>query len=62
MGDNSTRRQSPCWVGIYELSGDTLKVCYRYSNDGMAKRPKEFTTADSESPNITVFYTLKRQE
>lgn len=50
------------WVGIYELSGDTLKVCYRYNNDGMAKRPKEFTTADSKSPNITVFYTLKRQE
>ena len=50
------------WVGIYELSGDTLKVCYRYNNDGTAKRPKEFTTADSKSPNITVFYTLKRQE
>lgn len=50
------------WIGIYELSGDTLKVCYRYNNDGTAKRPKEFTTADSKSPNITMFYTLKRQE
>jgi len=50
------------WIGIYELSGDTLKVCYRYNNDETAKRPKEFTTADSKSPNLTVFYTLKRQE
>ena len=62
MGDNSTWRQSPYWVGIYELSGDTLKVCYRYNNDGTANRSKEFTAADSKSPNVTVFYTLKRQE
>lgn len=50
------------WIGIYELKGDTLKVCYRYNNDGKATRPKEFTSTDSQPPNITVFYTLKRQE
>lgn len=50
------------WIGIYELNGDTLKVCYRYNNDGTAKRPKDFSTSDWEKPNALVFYTLKRQE
>jgi uncharacterized protein (TIGR03067 family) len=50
------------WIGIYEVNGDTLKVCYRYNNDGEANRPTEFTSSDSKAPNITVFYTLKRQE
>ncbi len=50
------------WIGIYEVNGDTLKVCYRYNSDGKAKRPTKFTTSDSQPPNITVFYTLKKQE
>ena len=28
------------WVGIYELLGDTLKLCYSTAKDGV--RPKEF--------------------
>src|SRR5216683_2767658 len=30
------------WSGIYELEGDTLKVCYVLTNAGAAERPKEF--------------------
>ena len=35
-------------LGIYEIKGDTLKVCYFGSNTG--KRPAEFSTKDD--PNI----------
>ncbi len=47
------------WVGIYELNGDTLKVCYRYKRNNDLVRPTEFKT-DTEKPNISVFYTFKR--
>ena len=30
------------WSGIYDLEGDTLKVCYVLTNVGDAERPKEF--------------------
>jgi uncharacterized protein (TIGR03067 family) len=50
------------WIGIYDIEGDSLKICYRYNNDGNAKRPKDFTTEDWEPPNATVFHTLKKQE
>lgn len=48
------------WIGIYELKGDILKLCYRYNNDGKAKRPTRFKT-DSMKPNICVFYTFKKE-
>ncbi len=47
------------WVGIYELDGDTLKVCYRYKNNADCVRPTEFKT-DTARPNISVFYVFKR--
>lgn len=47
------------WVGIYELNGDTLKVCYRYKKNDEVVRPKKFKT-DEEKPNFSVFYILKR--
>jgi len=46
-------------VGIFELDGDTLKLCYRYKNNDDCTRPKKFK-ADDERPNICVFYTYKR--
>jgi uncharacterized protein (TIGR03067 family) len=51
--------QSTVWIGIYELNGDTLKLCYRYKRNEDAVRPTEFTT-DTDKPNIAVFYTFKR--
>ncbi|MCH9776813.1 MAG: TIGR03067 domain-containing protein [Planctomycetes bacterium] len=48
------------WVGIYELKGDILKLCFRYNRDGRAKRPTRFKT-DSMKPNICVFYTFKKE-
>lgn len=47
------------FVGIYELDGDTLKLCYRYKNNDDCVRPKKFKT-DDERANISVFYTFKR--
>ncbi len=49
------------FVGIYELDGDTLNVCYRYKNNDECVRPKKFKTDDSK-PNISVFYTFKRDK
>lgn len=47
------------FVGIYELDGDTLKLCYRYKRDEDCIRPEKFE-ADDGQPNICVFYTYKR--
>jgi uncharacterized protein (TIGR03067 family) len=43
-------------VGIYELSGDTLKICY--DNTGK-ERPKEFKSAEGSTVVLSV---LKRQK
>ena len=48
------------WIGIYELKGDMLKLCYRYNEDGKAKRPTRFKT-DSLKPNICVLYTFNKE-
>lgn len=48
------------WIGIYDLKGDILKLCFRYNRDGRAKRPTRFKT-DSMKPNICVFYTFKKE-
>ena len=48
------------WIGIYELKGDMLKLCFRYNEDGRAKRPTSFKT-DSLKPNIGVLRTYKRE-
>lgn len=47
------------WIGIYELDGDTLKVCYRYKMNDDCTRPEKFKADDAQS-NICVFYTYKR--
>jgi uncharacterized protein (TIGR03067 family) len=41
--------------GIYELSGDTLKICYDRTGEG---RPDDFKTA---ADSYRVLYVLKRQ-
>ena len=47
------------WIGIYELDGDTFKVAYRYKRNNDCVRPTNFET-DNARPNISVFYTFKR--
>ena len=46
-------------MGGLELGGDTLKVCYRYNEDGKAERPTKFKT-DASKKNPSAFYTFKR--
>ncbi len=43
------------YPGIYELDGDTLKICYSYSSDN--KRPTKFETNNNAHIN---FNTLNR--
>lgn len=47
------------WIGIYELDGDILKICYRYNRNGQAVRPTKFKT-DNVRPNISMYYVFKR--
>lgn len=49
------------YVGIYEIDGDTLKLCCRANVDGTAKRPKAFKS-DDEKPNWSHYYVYKRME
>lgn len=49
------------YVGIYEIAGDTLKLCCRANTDGKAKRPRAFKS-DNEKPNWSHYYVYKRLE
>ena len=49
------------WNGIYSLDGDTLKVCYRYRNEGSPSRPRTFKSDDNGKHSL-VFYTFKRDK
>ena len=46
------------WLGIYQLDGDTLKLCYRYNPDGKAVRPTAFKTYAATNSNVAL--TFKR--
>lgn len=49
------------WVGIYELEGDVLKLCFVYQKDGKAKRPTLFKSLPDAQPGLNhVFFTFKR--
>jgi uncharacterized protein (TIGR03067 family) len=49
------------WIGIYELDGDELKLCYIYQKDDEAKRPTEFKSLPPSKPGMAhVFFTFKR--
>jgi uncharacterized protein (TIGR03067 family) len=45
-------------LGIYEIKGDTLKVCYFTSNTG--RRPVEFSTNDNRSVGLIVLTRAKK--
>jgi uncharacterized protein (TIGR03067 family) len=45
------------WLGIHELDGDTLKLCFRYKTG--AARPTQFKT-DTDRANLSGFYTFVR--
>lgn len=46
-------------IGLYEIRGDTLRLCYRADVDGKAERPTDFK-AREETPNWSHSYTCKR--
>jgi uncharacterized protein (TIGR03067 family) len=44
----------PVYKGIYEIDGDTLKMCICMSSDADSQRPKDFITKeDSEHACMT---------
>jgi len=47
------------WVGIFDLDGDTLRLCFRYKSNDQLVRPTAFETDKSEL-NVSVFHTFKR--
>jgi len=47
------------WIGIYQVDGDTLKICYRYKKEGVAERPKEFKGVGEDCQGQH-FYACKR--
>jgi len=47
------------WIGIYELDGEKLKLCYIYQKDGKAPRPKSFKSAppiERGMPHVSHIY------
>lgn len=46
-------------TGIFEVNGDTLKLCYRHNVSGKAQRPEEFKS-DGTQPDTSVFFEFKR--
>lgn len=47
------------WIGLYQLQGDTLKLCYNFKTAKSSVRPTNFVPAEGEKqPERT--YTLKR--
>lgn len=50
------------WIGVYDLDGDTLKLCFVWQKEGRAKRPTEFKTLPPAEPGMAhAFYTFKRE-
>ena len=43
-------------IGIYELDGDTMRVCFV---EGQGERPKEFKTAPGSNAILTVYKRVK---
>lgn len=49
------------WIGIYELNGDDLKLCYRKKANEDAVRPTEFRT-DNDAVNYCMCLTFRRAQ
>jgi uncharacterized protein (TIGR03067 family) len=54
MNAGTNKRQT--WSGIYELEGDTLKICIQTGSD--QTRPREFTTKGADSARM--YFILQR--
>ncbi|WP_298864382.1 TIGR03067 domain-containing protein [uncultured Gimesia sp.] len=49
------------WIGIYEVNGDELKLCFIFNKEDKAKRPTEFKSQPPSQPGLAhAFYTFKR--
>ena len=49
-------------IGLYEVKGDLLRICFRGNADGKAERPTEFKAREESpnSPHWSLSYTCKR--
>src|SRR5439155_23638463 len=52
------KKSDPTRLGIYEIKGDTLKVCYFAGN--MGKRPAEFATKEGVNIGCIVLTRAKK--
>jgi uncharacterized protein (TIGR03067 family) len=47
------------YEGVYEVDGDTLKICVNRQTDGVKERPLGFTTKDKRNLRLLVFKRVK---
>ena len=47
------------WIGIYEVDGDNLKLCFIFQKDDKAKRPKTFKSKPPTDGMAHASYTFK---
>ena len=49
------------WIGIGELKGDTLKLCFIFQRNNLAVRPTEFKSKPPTQPGLAhACYTFRR--
>jgi len=49
------------WIGIYELDGDELKLCFIFDKENKSQRPTEFKSLPPAQPGFPhAMYTFKR--
>jgi uncharacterized protein (TIGR03067 family) len=50
------------YEGVYDVTGDTLKICVNRQTDGVKERPLGFATKDKPDLRLLVFKRLKKEE
>ena len=55
---NGPDGNSTQWIGIYELSGDSLRLSYRNKKTGEALRPKDYESLTSTTLSTVIPYCL----
>jgi uncharacterized protein (TIGR03067 family) len=48
--------------GIYQVEGDSLKICINRETEGLKERPSKFSTMDKPNWSVLVFQRAKKKE